>query len=443
MGKYNGISCWASVKEYGHLSVVGASQGLDSVAIPAAAFESLRQWVLTQSQDNRLVFQLTSRGGIESLQARNYVGMIETPQGFRVEILPKISATDESSDTARALMLKMLTTVNGIDALQAGDASLHTLKRDWLEVLIEYVLAEVSRLVRRGVCSDYVRREEQTRFLKGQLQVSKQIRRRPGTQIRFSVSYDLYHPDRPENRLIRVCLEKLCDWSRLARNQRLCLELLHAFSEIEGSTNIATDLQLWSDHREMAHYQAVHPWITLILSGETPVFSYGGWKGVSLLFPMEELFENYVAIILQRQLKRGYQLRPHARSEYLVRHRGSGCFQLKPDMLIQSDRRSIAVLDTKWKLLHEAAGDRSQKYRIQQSDLYQLFAYGEKYLNGSGDVFLIYPAHEGFSQPLPAFHFHDSLRLWIVPFDISTDELVTGDWIQQASWLKAADRRAA
>lgn len=53
----------------------------------------------------------------------------------------------------------------------------------------------------------------------------------------------------------------------------------------------------------------------------------------------------------------------------------------------------------------------------QNTDLYQMFAYGQKYLGGKGDLFLIYPAHEEFTKPIEhSFDFSDSLKLWVVPF---------------------------
>lgn len=58
-----------------------------------------------------------------------------------------------------------------------------------------------------------------------------------------------------------------------------------------------------------------------------------------------------------------------------------------------------------------------------QADLYQMLAYGVNYQEGIGDMLLIYPSHEGFSQPLPhPYEFshqkENPLRLWVVPFFI-------------------------
>ena len=61
---------------------------------------------------------------------------------------------------------------------------------------------------------------------------------------------------------------------------------------------------------------------------------------------------------------------------------------------------------------------------MSQHDLYQLFAYGEKYLGGSGDMYLIYPCNRQFTKPLPVFKFTETLSLWAVPLDLDSGEVL-------------------
>jgi 5-methylcytosine-specific restriction enzyme subunit McrC len=82
-------------------------------------------------------------------------------------------------------------------------------------------------------------------------------------------------------------------------------------------------------------------------------------------------------------------------------------------------------MDTKWKLVTASANSSNEKYGLSQGDFYQLFAYGEKYLGGEGDMFLIYPLHSGFKKPLPFFDFKPGLRLWVLPFDLFSECLIT------------------
>lgn len=84
------------------------------------------------------------------------------------------------------------------------------------------------------------------------------------------------------------------------------------------------------------------------------------------------------------------------------------------------------MLDTKWKLLDALKANGSEKYGLSQADFYQLHAYGQSYLDGQGDVVLIYPKTATFDQPLPVFEFPkiDGLRLWVLPFCLRSRRLL-------------------
>lgn len=171
----------------------------------------------------------------------------------------------------------------------------------------------------------------------------------------------------------------------------------------------------------MAHYRQVKSWCELILSRQMPLSLLGLWKGISLLFPMEKLFERYVASMLKKTLVSGARLVTQAASQSLCEHNAKPMFRLRPDLLVEhGDRRW--VLDTKWKLLD--AQDQGNNYGLSQSDFYQLYAYGKKYLAGCGELVLIYPKRKSFFEPLSVFEFNPDLRLWALPFDIESARLI-------------------
>jgi 5-methylcytosine-specific restriction enzyme subunit McrC len=135
---------------------------------------------------------------------------------------------------------------------------------------------------------------------------------------------------------------------------------------------------------------------------------------------MEALFEAYVYHHLSRQLPPSYKLKKQACSEYLTTHKGQRWFQLKPDLLLIGPNGTEAVLDTKWKLLDASKGDSRSKYGLSQADFYQLYAYGQHYLSGKGQIVLIYPQTEIFIDPLPTFLFPqtEGLQLLAVPYPL-------------------------
>jgi 5-methylcytosine-specific restriction enzyme subunit McrC len=77
-------------------------------------------------------------------------------------------------------------------------------------------------------------------------------------------------------------------------------------------------------------------------------------------------------------------------------------------------------------------------YTFSQSDFYQLFAYGHKYLEGGqGELALIYPRRAVLQEALKPFEFAPGLTLKLIPFDLEELALVVG--IEQTTLpLKAA-----
>uniref|UniRef100_UPI003F5897C3 5-methylcytosine restriction system specificity protein McrC n=1 Tax=Vibrio cholerae TaxID=666 RepID=UPI003F5897C3 len=105
---------------------------------------------------------------------------------------------------------------------------------------------------------------------------------------------------------------------------------------------------------------------------------------------MEAVFEAFVAKTLRSQLHDGFALRTQARAEKLVTHHletghPRDLFTLKPDLMIEKDGSPICVLDTKWKRINPES---TNKFDLSQADFYQMFAYGQKYLDGKGKLAL-------------------------------------------------------
>lgn len=389
-----------------------------------AAFKFLREQAISLDKGNAQYLVLSSRHGKECLQVRNYVGTLSTPDGTIIEILPKHSNDQLDLVESRQLLWKMIRVVHDIPWQSSTDGDLQTYKKPLPEILLARFLSSVGHLVHRGIRSDYQRKKDTRKFLKGRLELSRQLRLPPARATDFCIEYDQYTVNRPENRLIRLALDQVRRWHLGIANTRLAKELSIAFSNVKPSNDVAGDFIRWRKQRDMAHYQPVRPWLELILRSISPWAFSGSWHGISMLFPMEKLFESYVEKRLQKVLYPGFKLTPQASRQYLTQHKGRKMFQLCPDILVTQGVKNYTVMDTKWKLIDREASDGSRKYNLKQSDLYQLYAYGHKYLSGNGDLILIYPRHESFLKPLASFQYEESMRLWVVPFDLQTDSLI-------------------
>lgn len=407
--------------EHGSLTTVACAQTLDERTIDQADFDWLAQAMVPGPNGGTTLFR---RDGSRRLKAKNYVGVVETPGGTVIEILPKHHDDTMSIAETRRLLGGMIEAALDLPARQVGEAHLSLFDCPLSEWVARRFLDALDRLLKRGLRSEYVRVEEEQRFLRGQLNLEAQQRQPPGRAHRFHIRHDVFSPDRPENRLLRSALTLVGSRTRNAANWRLARELLAVLHELPSSVNLAADFERWSSDRLMTHYQPVRPWCELVLGRRTPLSVHGTWRGVSMLFPMEKLFERYVEAALRRALPSNAVLTSQAASRHLCRYKEKGFFQLRPDLsLTVGDQRWI--LDAKWKRLD--ASDRDNRFGLSQSDFYQMFAYGQKYLDGVGDLALIYPLTRRFSSPLGPFEFSSSMRLWVLPFDLEARTLCVPD----------------
>ncbi|MGF1746216.1 McrC family protein, partial [Vibrio minamisatsumaniensis] len=415
-----------TVFEYGYLTCdQAACVNLGAKLISKHAFEYLKEVSLSAEESNtHKCLSLTKRYGLELIQVKNYVGVLFTPTGEHIEVLPKIGRKAENAKQAivesRQVLLMMLQHLGSFRYVSSNQASVATKQMPLLEVFISQFLQSVNGLVKRGLKSDYVTQEDNLYYQKGKLKVSQQIRYNVVNKHKFYVEYDEYLIDRPANRLLKTALLKLGYYTRLATNQKLLRELQFAFADVPTSKSVKQDINALKLDRGMVDYHSPIAWAKLILDGFSPLSMKGDSSALSLLFPMEAVFESYVASVLRTQLPDGAELTTQAASKYLVTHNQRSQFQLKPDLLLTLPDNSKLILDTKWKLIDIE----EHNYGLSQSDLYQMFAYGNKYLDGKGDLFLIYPSHQAFEKPIEySFDFSETLKLWVVPFVLS----LTGD----------------
>lgn len=407
-----------SVREQAWLCTEPVPATLDCAQVSESAFDYLCRLSERFSRSGARLLQVENR---RRLKLDNFVGVVQTPCGTVLEIVPKHYSAGGSLPEARALLRRLLLALLDLPTRDVGAASLQLFDAPMSEWVMGRYLQELDTLVSRGLRFEYQRVDEELPFLRGQLNLNQQLRQPPGREHRFHVRHEVYLPDRPENRLLKLALDRVRQSTQDANHWRLAQELSFRLVQIPVSRQIEQDFRAWGQDRLLAHYRPIKPWCELILNQHMPLAVAGDYEGISLLFPMEKLFERFVARWLRAALMPGVEMRTPARSQSLCEHQQKPIFQLEPDIFI-ADGGQRWILDTKWKLLN--ASERANKYGLSQSDFYQLFAYGQKYLGGTGRMALIYPLTETFQIPLDAFNFNGGLVMEVLPFDLNQERLL-------------------
>ncbi len=418
------------VREYARITTEKVEPSLYQAQVSATAFDWLCSLQASFSKAGATILQVENR---RWLKLDSYVGVLQTPCGTVIEVLPKITEDigEAAANESRDLLITMLKTALDLPVRTADHADIQKFKHPLLEWVMKEFINALDHLIKRGLRFDYQRVEEEQRYLRGQLNINKQLRQPPGREHIFNIRHDLFLPDRPENRLLKSALMRVCKLTQHPNTWRLAHELAGILAEVPASKNTRDDFQQWRNDRLMAHYQPVRPWCELVLGQHMPLAMQGNTQGISLLFPMEKLFETFVEKKLRKFISPPFTLDAQIRSQSLCKHDNGNMFQLRPDLVLIKGNSIWAVLDTKWKLLNSA--DKSNKYGLSQSDFYQLFAYGHKYLQGQGKMMLIYPKTAAFTKPLPVFDYGNDLRLWVVPFDLNAETLLwPSEWMEMA-----------
>lgn len=366
-------------------------QGIKKEDLGERNFALLEEFIEENSGDSieeRLsdFLRISSYKGIKVIKPQNYVGVINIDNNVQIEILPKIDIGDENE--LRNLFLKMLSCLKEFKGKSFKNAQLNDFQLPIYEVFIQLYLNEVQELLKKGLKSDYLTIEGNLTFFKGKFLINQHLKHNIVRKDRFYMAYDEFHINRPENRLIKTTLLKLNKISSNGKNQLLAKRLLAEFEMVNQSTNIDKDFSLVKKDRNVYFYQNLIHWSEVFLKNK----SFSTFKGTqsvnALLFPMEKIFESYIAKQLKTKCSE-WRVETQKRSKHLFDKPRK--FRMQPDIYMSKEGSAI-VLDTKWKKLIQ---DKSKNYGISQADMYQMYAYAYKY--DVENIILIYPKHKEIS----------------------------------------------
>ena len=354
-----------------------------------------------------------------NLAASSYVGVVTTRRGAVLEILPKIDlddAVDPPHERTRQLFLQMLRFWRRL-APQLPQSDIRAMSRfPMLEVFVRQFLNHLTAVTRSGLARRYVTAEENLPYLRGRLLFRDHLRENTSNRARFYASRDELSINRPANRLIHRALVDLLPRVRDDGNQQLLRQALIAMADVPLSHNVPADWRAHHVDRSMHHYRSVMQWVELFLFNRGLATYSGPHANISLLFPMEQVFEDFVTASFRRYQRR-YAVARQGPRRYMATIEGRNAFATEPDIALQEKNNVVFVLDAKWKRVHSGTDD--PKHGIQQADLYQLHAYGARY--DCKAVALIYPKSRSFGRQLH-YRFFDNTALLAIPFDVTQPE---------------------
>ncbi len=308
---------------------------------------------------------------------KNYVGIIQLKSGLQIEILPKIDFSDDKDNQKlKTVFINMLKTLKTFKGKSFNMAHLNINKMTFYEIFINMYLSELLMLVKRGLHSNYIFVENNLNVLKGKISIKDQIRKNYINKEKFYVKYDDYQLNKPINRIIKSTLLKLQLASIDNNNKKMAHRLLTHFELVEPSTNYENDFKKIIFNRTNRDYEWIIEWSKVFLKNNSFTNFSGLSKSKALLFPMDILFESFIAKHIKDNFSNAFDVSVQDSNYHLLNFGKDEKFAIRPDLVLRNDKQ-IVILDTKWKVLSET----KKNFGIDQSDMYQMYAYYKKYFD--------------------------------------------------------------
>ncbi len=360
-----------------------------------AAFADLNKFVreFTGNEDNADVLDFMKVGYRRNvgdvITIKNYVGLVQMKNGYQVQILPKIYLDNEDEDNkqTKTIFLNMLKSMKDFPGKAFNTASLKADRMNLYELFINMYLQEVRNLVKHGLKSAYVVVEDNLNYFRGKLLVNQHIKSNLMHKERFFMAHDEFLIDRPENRIVKSTLLKLQGLTGSFENSKEIRQLLVSFELVSPSSNYNADFSKITIERNTKDYESLIPWSKVFLMNKSFSTFSGETTSRALLFPMESVYESYVAMKMKKVFgPDGWHVSSQDKGMHLFDDPKK--FKLRPDIVIKKGERTV-ILDTKWKKL---VPDARANYGISQADMYQMYAYSKKY--NTSEIWLLYPLNK-------------------------------------------------
>lgn len=352
--------------------------------------------------NTRLDYEYTSEGSVR-LQTSSYVGLVSLSDGTQIEIQPKAAG----ENLLRHLLYAQKTTPETFDSpvnTEGGPYFLDTIGLLFLEILEE--------LLREGLTKSYKERSVRERFVRGQIDVQRQLSRGQPLPTRFDVEYQELTPDIPENQAVlfaTIVLTRLVRDESLQRSLQRCERRMkqtvtprivraHEFDRI----HLDRLSRRYEDVLRLAELIVRFAFVETLQTGTRTTFG--------LLIDMNQVFEAVVERAARDALEGSdLTVESQARIGRLVTG-GPPKINMYPDFLLKDSAERVRLVgDAKWK-----TGN------VRQTDVYQMTSYQ---LTHDVPGVLVYPAQADHIRPTYRIDDRLSLTICELPTDADVDDV--------------------
>jgi 5-methylcytosine-specific restriction enzyme subunit McrC len=355
-------------------------------------------WFSRRYANGESVFQITQ----SSIRAQQFVGTV-CIGNKELQVLPKLLRKRETHEQTQILknLFFILEYVNQIEGIDSGAQRLGENTGSFIEIYVNIFANRLLRLLLKNPPKFYVTEYENLKCVRGKIALTEHIKQNFVDQSKIFCEFDEFTMNNIFNQTFRFVSNQLLHLTQVGETRKLLTRVIGLLSDIDDRVISYDSIKNLVVPHRAKDLNAVFSLAKLFLRYLSADVYTGRANSVAVLFDMNELFENFVFHILNRNCKQLGLSKVHfqkgKRLVHGVREIGASDFDNKSlfntfqDIVLDFDSGKRLVIDTKYKLI----GDKRSHFGIANTDVYQMLAYKELNSNEEGaTIALIYPENE-------------------------------------------------
>ncbi|MBK9221010.1 MAG: restriction endonuclease [Saprospiraceae bacterium] len=331
------------------------------------------------------------------IKANNFVGFIQNGDEV-IEIYPKVFRNHLTNPTSRDKKVMLQHIFYWFNYCRKwkfpfNQAALDTITIDkFPELIINLIANQFLETISNQPLTMYQEVEEALATPRGSINFKRYLNNSlaHGNFQEIECDYEPFLFDNKVNRVIKYCSRLLLNQTQFSENIQMLQEIIFILDEVEDLPCTTNDISKIHLNSFFDNYSILLDSCKLILSQQlysSNIYDLSQW---CLLFPMEYIFEDFVAGFLERNFSRDWRIH-YQKSEMKLAtdSKGKEVFKMQHDIFLthRATNKEI-IIDTKYKI-REQDFKQDNKKGIAQNDLYQMTSYAFK--RGCTDVILVYP----------------------------------------------------
>ena len=413
------------VREYEKIGIKGTSKSDIDKIIDKDKFDKLKEFIKDSKLHEEPKFFEVYK---DHIIPQNFIGSINIDD-ISIEIFPKIPLVKDDKAQERKRFLEILEYVetfneNIFENLEIGNQDMPI-----LEIFISNFIKEVEKIVKKGLVYSYINKSENILYFKGKLDLPNHIKYNI-IENKFFMNFDEFSINSMENCLLKLALEKIKNISSNMENIDKLHQLLIQFEDIE--TSGLNPVHLFKKilyNKKNEFYKKSLNLAKFFLLDESPysIFFNDKKEVTGVFFPMETIYESYVANKLKQLINEKYS------DKFSIKIQDSSHFIFKNCSFnkkqIKENNNEVIILDTKWKILRYE----KENFNILKDDFIQLIKYIVSYSSKENPccrAYFVHPAtnttknENSFSFIDKILFENDSLKIGAYFIDLSSEDEV-------------------